>query len=188
MKAILVLAVLALFPGCGKNLRDQVRESVRTLDNASLSKKDVEIIEVRETGDLAIAEVKVRTALKLRRKDDGWVLEEIRIGDRRWEKAAHILAAIDEKRTETTRSLLKKLADGIAAYAAEKGGVPPASDFEGLMNELAPRHLNPPIRLDAWSNPFSYQRISNYVYDLRSAGPDGQFQTADDLSARGLEK
>ncbi len=181
---LILLALAASLPACGKKLEEQLKDSVRNLDNASLKRDDVEILQVTENGDLAIAEVKVRTAFKLRKKDGSWTLEEIRIGDRRWEKAETILEAINARRAEITRRDLEALAGAIARYAQATGGVPQTEGFEALVDTLAPQYLNQVVRLDAWSNGFSYSPLSKDRFDLRSAGPDGQFQTADDLVAR----
>jgi len=37
------------------------------------------------------------------------------------------------------------------------------------------------VRIDAWSNPFSYQTVGADAYDLKSAGPDGNLGTPDDI-------
>ncbi len=186
-RILVCLALAVLLPACGKKLDDQLKDTVRNLDNASLKRDDVEILQVTENGDLAIAEVKVRTAFKLRKKDGSWVLEEIRIGDRRWEKAATILEAINQRRAENTRRELDDLTAAIASYAKARGAVPQTEGFEALVDELSPLYLKQVVRLDAWSNGFSYSALSSDRFDLRSAGPDGQFQTADDIVARSLQ-
>jgi len=115
------------------------------------------------------------------------VLEEIRIGDRRWEKAEFILEAINTRRTEGTRQELDELTGAIARYREARGSIPQAESFEALVDALSPRYLKQVVRLDAWSNSFSYSPLSTTTFDLRSAGPDGQFQTQDDLVARSLQ-
>jgi len=35
---------------------------------------------------------------------------------------------------------------------------------------------------DAWGNPFQYKKVDKMTYELRSAGPDGRFGTADDIT------
>lgn len=187
MKPLKFLLVCCLAPAllsCGKNLEGQLKDAVRRLDNADLKEDAVEILQVTESGDFAIAEVRVKTAFKLRRKGDAWVVDEIRIGDRRWEKAETILAAINAKRADDTRLLLDEMTDAISIYARRQGRVPQAADFESLVDALSPHDLKRVVRLDAWSNPFFYQPLSENAFDLRSAGPDGQFQTGDDLVAR----
>jgi len=97
--------------GCGKSLERQVQEQIRTFDHASLSKQQVEVQNVKEIGDHAVAEVRITTAVRLVKKDGTWVIEEFRIGDRRWERAEHILAVINEERTETTLQQLNLITE-----------------------------------------------------------------------------
>ncbi|MFQ5741400.1 MAG: type II secretion system protein GspG [Acidobacteriota bacterium] len=178
----LSLLFVLVLPACGRSLEKQTRDAIRDLDGLSLSKNDVEVVQVSRSGDFAVAEVKVKTALKLKKNKGEWVVEEIRMGDRRWEKADHILALLREKRTETTRKLLGRLKAGIEHYSSAQGEVPQVADFESLVDLLAPRYMDGVVRLDAWSRPFFYQSLSARGFDLRSAGPDGAMRTADDLA------
>jgi len=167
--------------GCGKNLDQQLKESIRNLDNAQLKNDEIEILEVQQTGDLAIAEVKIQTAFKLRRIGESWHLEEIRLGDRRWEKADVIIAAITRQREQTANLQLANIRSAIDNYRSSQGTLPEAEDFQQLIDLLSPLYLTQIIRLDPWSRSFSFQLISADSYDLRSAGADGQFQTGDDI-------
>ncbi len=168
-------------PACGKNVETQIRDSVRQFDGLDLASSQVEIVDVKESGDFAIAELKVSTAVKLKKEKGRWLIDEVRLGDRQWEKAATILAALESRRSDETRQLLSELAGGVGAYRALQGRVPPAQDFESLVDLLTPRYMDHVIRLDSWSRPFAYQALSEQTFDLRSAGPDGLFETADDI-------
>ena len=175
-----VLLLLAL-TSCTKKLDRQVQETVRQFDNALLSSDKVEVLSVQESGDHVLAEIKVATAVKMVKREGTWIIEEIRIGDRRWEKAEHILALINEKRSETTRQQLDRLSKEIERFADLNQQVPQVTSFERLIDVLSPDYLDEIIRIDAWSRPFSYRRLSPDGYDLRSAGPDGKLGTPDDL-------
>lgn len=182
MKALrLTPLLLLLAAACGKSLERHARESLRQLANVNLAAEQVEILEVTESGNLAIAEVKIRTALKLKKQADGnWILQEVRLGDRRWEKADHLLDALNVRRQADTREQLKQLGEAIKLYRTRQGKLPPAANFEELVDLLSPDHLKAIVRVDAWSNPFFY-RQTGHVFDLRSAGPDGILNTADDV-------
>ena len=173
--------IALLATGCGKNLDQQLKESIRNLDNAQLEKDEIEILEVQQSGDLAIAEVKIQTAFKLRRVGESWHLEEIRLGDRRWEKADVIIAAIGRQREQTANRQLATIRNAIESYRSSHGELPVAENFQQLIDLLSPLYLTQVIRLDPWSRGFAFQLISAESYDLRSAGADGQFQTADDI-------
>lgn len=176
------LALLAC-SGCGKKIERQVQEAVRLFDNALLSADQVEVKSVTKSGDLVIAEIQVATAVKMVKKNGTWVVDEIRIGDRRWEKAEHILAVINEERKEATREQLGLISEGIRRYAEKHGQVPQVTRFEALVDVLASHYVGPVVRIDAWSNSFAYRPLSLNAYDLRSAGPDGALGTADDVVA-----
>lgn len=175
------LVGVLLLTGCGKSLEGQTREQVRTLANADLPEDSVEIVDVQETGDHAVAEVEIRTAFKLRKVDERWVLEEVRLGDRRWEKVSRVLEALNLERQKETRLLLEQLTDGIAEYMALNGEVPQSENFRDLVDVLNPQFVPRVIRLDAWWNPFVYSASGTGAFELRSAGVDGILGTEDDL-------
>ena len=159
-----------------------MRDGVRIFDTAEFSKKQVKVDEVKYIGSHAVATVTIKTAVKMIKQGNQWVIDEVRIGDRRWEKAEFIIAVLNEKRTARTRSDLNKLSAGISRYRSRHSTLPTAENFKELVDALAPDYLEEETRLDAWSNPFSYRAISVSEYDLRSAGPDGTIDTADDLT------
>lgn len=175
------ILVLLSIVSCGKRIDQQVKQTVRTFDNLSLSDKNIEVQDVRESGGQLVAQIKVTTAVKMIRKDGKWVIDEIRIGDRQWEKADHVVAILNQKRSETTRRQMNVVSASINRYLAEKGTLPEVGTYEALIDVLSPGYLGPVIRVDAWSNPFRYRALSQNNYELRSAGPDGAVGTQDDL-------
>ncbi|HXK62482.1 MAG TPA: type II secretion system protein GspG [Acidobacteriota bacterium] len=183
-----LLSLLLLLPvltaGCGKNMNRQIREAVAKFDNMDLSEKDVKVLSVQKMGNQAVAEVEIKTAVKVSKQKDRWVIDEVRIGDRRWEKADHIRAALREQRFETTRKDLRTLAEGIRLWADRQGTLPPANDFPQLVDILSPEYLPRVIALDAWSNPYVYRSPAPQWAEVRSAGPDGKIDTPDDLTER----
>ena len=178
----LFLILLGSF-ACGRSLERQIQDQVRTFDNASLADNQVEVENVREIGDHAVAEVQITTAVRLVKKDGKWVIEEFRIGDRRWERAEHILAVINEKRTGTTLQQMSLIREGIRRYADLNNQIPQVASFEELIDLLSPQFQSRIVRIDAWSNPFFYRALGVNDYVLSSAGPDGSLGTPDDLVA-----
>ncbi|HYA49046.1 MAG TPA: hypothetical protein VEG35_05035 [Burkholderiales bacterium] len=75
-----------------------------------------------------------------------------------------------------TQANMAAVAREIIAYAA--GG-------EGLPEDLKQVQRSRPSLgmglLDAWSRAIRYERLSDTTFRLRSAGPDGVFDTADDI-------
>ena len=41
--------------------------------------------------------------------------------------------------------------------------------------------IKPDLKLDAWNHPIRYEITGSTTYELRSAGPDGAWNTADDI-------
>ena len=178
LAAVLFLPLLA----CGKSLERQIVDGLSNLDQARFGKGQVQIEKVRRTGNHAVAEVTLKTAVKLTREGRTWVIEEIRLGDRRWEKVETILAVLDEERSLRTRSDLKRIDSAIGRYRQEHGELPRAESYRELMDDLAPAYMQPTTELDGWFNPYVYRTLSANDYDLRSAGPDGIARTPDDVT------
>jgi len=183
------LALLSVFAlaGCAKNVNRQIKEAIAHFDNLDLSEDEIKILSAQELGSSAVAQVEIKTAVKLVEKNGKWVVDEVRIGDRRWEKADHIRAVLRSQRTETTRKQLQSIGAGIRRYLERQGALPQVSDFQGLVAVLTPQYLSEVVMLDAWSNAYAYRRVSPQVAEVRSSGPDGLFGTQDDLTER-IEK
>jgi hypothetical protein len=183
MRKLVLFWVLIAATSCGKTVEKQIRDQVRTFDGAALDEKQVEVTNVREMGDHATAEILITTGVKMVKNNGQWVIEEFRIGDRRWEKAEHILALINEKRSATTLEQMNLITEGIERFSNLNLQIPQVSSSEKLAELLFPRFLSQFTPVDAWTNPFYYRPRGAREYELRSLGPDGHFGTPDDLIA-----
>ena len=181
LRAAALAATFLLAAGCGKSTEKQVQELVAGIGGAELKKNQVEVTKIEGDGDFARAEITVRTAVKLRKENGRWVIDEIRLGDRRWEKAERILAALDLQRRKAALGQLEQIRQGIQRYRQQYSQVPQSEGFTALIDELSPHFLSRVIRIDPWSNPFQYRALGTDRYDLRSAGPDRRFETDDDV-------
>lgn len=175
----MLLSVL-ITSGCGRSMEKQAREQVRVLGGASLKKDAVEVTDGKVSGNLATADVTIRTAVKLRQVDGNWVLDEVRLGDRRWEKVDRILAAIEAARIETTRDQMNQVIEGVREYRQAEGNLPSVDSYEALIDILSPAYIGSVIRLDSWDNPYILDQEDG-AFRIRSAGPDGKLGTDDDL-------
>jgi hypothetical protein len=83
--------------------------------------------------------------------------------------------ALLESRQALTQANLRALQNVIASYAVTEGRIPAAvQDVRAAgMLAVAPQ--------DAWGRDFRYERRSDSSFRLTSAGPDGAFDTADDI-------
>ncbi len=176
-----LLLLLLLTPACGKTVEKQARDQIRTAAGASLDRDHVEILEVREHDGFAVAEVVIRTAVKLRKENDRWVMDEVRLGDRRWEKVDRILESLQLSRQEETQRRLEEVGDALLSYRNEHGRLPEVSDWSELIDALTPRYLKDVFRIDAWWTPPSFHVTDEGRFVLRSAGPDSRMGTADDI-------
>jgi hypothetical protein len=181
-RAFILLLCLFTF-GCGKSLEKQTRNQVRTLAGADWKKGDITVSNVKQLGDYAVADVTVKTAMKLRREGSKWVLDEVRLDDRRWESVDRIVEALEAARTRDTEKSLKEISQSIADYRAAHGKIPQVNNFDKLIDVLNPRYLDRVIRIDAWSSEFSYKALDSQHFELRSPGSDRRLGTADDLLA-----
>lgn len=183
----LALCGLVLFSSCFKSVDKQARDQVRTLDSARLDEKAVEVVDLKESGEFAVAEIRIKTAAKLRKQGNEWILEEVRIGDRRWERVDRILAALDESRSREAERQLNLVREGIRLYAAAEGRLPAPQSFEKLTDMLTPEYVPEVVRDDPWWRSYEYRVHGPGDFEVRSAGPDGELDTPDDLSSRSTE-
>lgn len=79
-------------------------------------------------------------------------------------------------KVKLTQANLESLAREILAFAAGDQGLP-----ENLKELQKRRPALGMGLLDAWGKAVAYEKLSDSDFRLRSAGPDGVFETADDI-------
>jgi hypothetical protein len=70
---------------------------------------------------------------------------------------------------------LESLSREVLSYAAEGDGLP------DTLEALRRFHPTAGALPDAWGRKIRYERLSDASFRLRSAGPDGAFETEDDI-------
>jgi len=144
-------------------------------------KEDVDIRSASQTGpDRAIVEAELRTAFMLERINGEWVIKDVRVGKRPWERLADILSAVERVKADNTKAILEKVMAAVESYCEANGSLPEFTDYVALTDALCPTFMTPLIRLDAWRNPLFADRTGNKVR-ISSSGPDGRLGNADDL-------
>jgi hypothetical protein len=144
-------------------------------------REDVDIRSASQTGtDRALVEAELRAGFALEKIDGEWVIAEVRLGKRPWERLEDILSALERVKAEHTKAILESVMGAVDRYREAKGALPEFADYVALTDALCPAFMTPLIRLDAWRNPLFAQRTGNRVR-LRSSGPDGRLGNADDL-------
>ncbi len=180
------LAVVLALCGCSgsKPIRKlKVRDLVVQLPDGVFDREDITVDTVNQVGGGdAIAVVNIRTALKLRKTGKDWRIQEIRIGNHRWERLEDILQALDDIKTQRTREALLEVLAATEQYRRKKGALPDFTDYVSLSDMLSPQYLPRVVRVDGWQNPFMARRTGPSTLLLFSAGPDGQFGSSDDIT------
>jgi hypothetical protein len=80
-----------------------------------------------------------------------------------------------ESKIKLTEVNLESLSREILTYATEGDGLP------GSLDALRRFHPTASAVTDAWGRKIRYERLSDSSFRLRSAGPDGTFETEDDI-------
>jgi hypothetical protein len=180
----LILFIL-LFSACGPHnfSTSDAQKAIIAGPQDILEKEDIDVVYVTQTGkSTVVAESRIKTAFLLRKIDEEWVVEEIRIGNGQWEKVENLSTALNQVKSEQTRLGLKKISDAVLKYYQETNGLPEFEDYIDLSDILAPKYLDPLIRLDSWRKPLRATVPAPNTILVVSAGPDGLFSTDDDIS------
>jgi len=179
-----VSAAFVLLAGCGGRTisRTTVQGLMVNLPDGLFGRDDIRIESISSLGgNHAIAEARIRTALKLERVQGNWVIREVRLGNRPWEKIDDFFHEIEDRKTADTRRLLETVAEAVDKYRSRHGRLPPFTDYVSLSDALSPDFLNPLVREDAWRQPLAAFHSSDDTLRLVSAGPDGKLGSADDV-------
>lgn len=159
----------------------EARRVIARLAGIELPSDAVRIKSISPMGNSAVVVAQVETAFRLVNDKDKWRVAEIRTGDRRWEDMDLLVRALNAEKTSRVRAELETIATALEAFRRESGSYVEAKTEAALVDFLSPRYLARVIRLDAWHRPYEYEG-SRESYVLRSLGPDGQANTADDIT------
>ena len=182
--SFILLLVLVATCGCRKNINaGNARKAIIAMPQETLEKEDIDITDVTQIGgSSAVAETRVKTAFRLQKINDEWVVTDIRIGHGQWEKIEDLASALAQVKTAETRLMLDRIAAAVQEYYKETGNIPEFRDYVALSDLLAPKYLDPLIRLDSWRQPLRATATDQNSILVVSAGPDGRFDTKDDIA------
>lgn len=179
--SFVLLSALLVVGADGQLSAKHARELLRKLGGAELPPEQVRIKTVSNgVGGNAVVEATIETAVRFKQEKGAWKVADIRLGDQHWESVELVTEAIRREKTRRTEALLQKIAEALEAYKKDQGRYVVATDFNQMLDQLAPRYLPVTIRFDLWEQPLLY-RSSGNEYRLSSSGPDGKPDTADDL-------
>jgi Type II secretion system (T2SS), protein G len=117
---------------------------------------------------------------RLTRESGSWKATAFRTGGRDWLDLAATSTAIDAlKRTRATVEM-NQIVAALEAYRQESGSFIVTDKHPVVIDRLNPQFLHSVIRVDPWRNSYIYKGEAN-SFTLKSAGPDGKENTADDI-------
>jgi hypothetical protein len=179
--------LLAAAPNVAEPSVRRARCLVANLFNVSLPSDAVRIKKVSlldvplvsHPSALVVAVVRVELRLVNDGKN-GWRVSELRSGNRDWANLETITGAVNEVKRKRGEAELASIAKALEAFRIEHGFYVASDKQPTLIDYLSPRYLSPIIRLDPWHRPYQYQGEGDH-FTLRSTGPDGKENTADDI-------
>jgi hypothetical protein len=134
-------------------------------------------------GSSAVVEAEVEASFSFVRERGRWRVSGVRLGGETLGDFDTLALALDRAKTERARADLDALNSALEAYRRERGSYVVAGTVSALDNQLGPRHLPRIVHFDPWHRPYAYEGTRG-GYVLRSAGPDGKPNTADDVMVR----
>lgn len=160
----------------------EARKLIAGMAGIELPSDAVRVKEISVAGNSAVVVAQVETAFRLAKGDNGkWRIAEIRTGDRRWEDLDTLMKALNAEKSARARAELESIATALESFRRERGAYVESKSEATLIDNLSPRYLARVIRIDPWAQPYQYEGArTNFV--LRSNGPDGKPDTADDVT------
>jgi len=155
---------------------------IASLFDVPMPSDSVRIQEISDlgVGSSAIARSLVRADFRFVMDSNGWRVSEFHSGNRSWIKLESVPDEVDALKRARTNEDMNTIAAALEAYRRVRGSFVIAEKHSVLIDSLTPRFLHRVIRLDSWHHPFEYQGTSDH-FTIRSLGPDGKENTADDL-------
>jgi Type II secretion system (T2SS), protein G len=114
----------------------------------------------------------------------GWHVVELRIGSHEWVKLEPLIAMLNEVKQEQARTELELVAKALEMFRGARGFYVVSEKHEVAIDHLNPHYLAQIIRVDPWHQPYKYEGQRDR-FTLRSSGPDGKDNTADDITLTG---
>jgi hypothetical protein len=162
----------------------EARSLIAKMPGFDLSRDAVRVKEVNAVGNSAVVVAQVETAFRMERDGSGnWRVAEIRTGQNRWQNVDELARSLAEEKGIVAKSEMETMATAMEAYKRARGVYVTGDTVAVLMDHLQPRFMCRVIRIDPWHHPYVYNGNGS-SYTLRSAGPDGELNSADDVVNR----
>ncbi|HEV7680485.1 MAG TPA: type II secretion system protein GspG [Pyrinomonadaceae bacterium] len=122
----------------------------------------------------------IRVDARLTKEKSGWLVSELRTGNRDWVKLELLVAAVTEQKQQQARAELRLIAGALEKFRKDRGFYVVSDKQAVAIDFLSPRYLARVIRVDPWHQPYKYLGERDH-FTLRSTGPDGKADTPDDI-------
>lgn len=181
VSAVVLASLLAV--SCAGKREKQLSKNLEALQIADLKPKELKVTSFDTRGkNEALLEADVHTAFLMRKNSRGeWEIQSLRVGDRRWEDAKLLSAALNQLKQAQVKNDFEKLAAAVEKFKAKTQSLPSAQNIAELNDVLYPAYLPGILRVDPWSTEYDFHLNSKDSYTIVSAGPDRKFGTADDM-------
>lgn len=185
LMAVCLLLTLTYSQAASDLSAGEARKIIANMAGIKLPSDAVRVREVSVLGSSATVVAQVETAFRFVKGDDGkWRVAEVRTGDNRWEDVEMLTRAVNNEKAARASAELETLATALESFRRERGFYVVAKEESVLEDHLNPRYLARILRVDPWHKPYLYEGTRT-SYTLRSAGPDGKENTADDVVRSG---
>lgn len=88
----------------------------------------------------------------------------------------------EQSKITATRTSISNIGTAIQAYEVTAGRFPDSLDDMTIATEQRAALLKKEALIDSWGTPFQYTKKGRFEYEVRSAGPDGQIGSEDDIT------
>lgn len=126
----------------------------------------------------------VQVEFRLMKEKRGWRVSEFKSGTRDWTRIEALSSALNETKRVVATTDLQTIATALLDFRRERGSFVISDKESVLIDHLNPRYLTRVIRVDPWHRPYEYEGAHDR-FSLRSVGPDGKPNTADDIVVTG---
>lgn len=150
-----------------------------SLPSDAVRVKDISKLDLG-TQPSALAVTLLQADFRLAKDRSGWQVIGFRSGNRDWTNIGSAQGTLDSIKRDKTNADMNAIASALEAFRKERGSFVVSDKHIALIDILHPRFLSRVLRLDSWQHPYRYQGERDH-FTLRSLGPDGKENTADDI-------
>jgi hypothetical protein len=158
----------------------EARKLIAKMAGIDLASNEVRVKDVSVSGDSAVVVAQVETAFRFEKRGDQWRVAEIRTGNNKWEDLDMLVKALNSEKSARAKAELDSVATALESFRRDQGAFLESNSEATLIDHLNPTYLRRVVRFDPWHQPYQYEGTRT-SYVLRSLGPDGKPDTADDL-------